>query len=268
MTDLVWPWPWNMWFSPENVPLPRTCICGGAGYYRLHAPRGHPLFGKGIPCICKTNQIERRRGEELRRWSGLRKQQLLDLTFEAFRPEWSVPVEGSHVPKATICKKMAALKKACQEYAADPAGWLVLTGNVGSGKTHLCCAIVNDVLRRGCGAHFNSVAAMLDLLRGSYQFGSFDEWFSRLQQIEVLVLDDLGVERGTDWAKEKLFELIDYRYINRLPLVVTTNLSLTDERIDLRLRSRLREGSHVRQGWSRVLPLPAGDSRPMRKWDR
>ena len=263
MTNIAWPRPWDHWFSPKHVPLPSTCCCNGLGYYRMQAPLGHPLFGKGIPCICKTNEIEARRAQELRRWSGLQDQQFFDLTFTNFHPEWSVPVDG--MSKTKVFEEMSKAKRACEEYAKKPDGWLVLIGNVGSGKTHLSCAIANEVLKDGRAAHFNSVAAMLDLLRASYSCDSFDEWFERLQKVTVLALDDLGAERGTDWAREKLFELVDYRYINRLPLVVTTNLSLKDERIDLRLRSRLAEGSQVqRHGWARVLPLVAGDIRPAR----
>jgi len=265
-STIAWPKPWNLWFRPEDVPLPKACCCVGLGYYRMNAPVGHPLFGKGFPCVCKTNQIERNRAEELRHWSGMGKQQLLSLTFSAFQPECCVPPSDSHVPKATIVNEMVKVKKLCQDYAKNPDGWLVLWGKVGCGKTHLACAIINEVLAAGHGAHFNSVAGMLDLLRSSYEFGAFDTWFKRLQGVAVLALDDLGAERGTDWSREKLFELIDYRYMNRLPLVVTTNLSLTDERIQLRLRSRLQEGSRIRQGWSRVLPLPAGDIRLMREW--
>jgi len=190
--------------------------------------------------------------------------QLFDLTFDRFLPELSVPPPNIDVKK--VKTEMGRIKKVCEQYAARPEGWLVLTGSVGSGKTHLACAVVNAVLARSKGAHFNSVAGMLDLLRGTYKIGAFDEWFRRLQEVTVLALDDLGAERVTDWANEKLFELIDHRYVNRLPLVVTTNLALTDERIQLRLRSRLQEGSHIRQGWSRVLPLPAGDIRPAREW--
>ena len=263
-SSTLWPKPFDGLFRPEDVPLPRNCICGGAGYYRLNAPLGHPLFGKGIPCICRTSSEAQRRATELRRWSGLSRTQLLTLTFEKFDP--SLSVAPSHIDRKKVRDEMARIKRACQEYARKPAGWLVLTGSVGSGKTHLAFAIVDAVLAQGKAAHCNSVAGMLDSLRSTYAINAFDEWFSRLQKVTVLALDDLGAQRATDWANEKLFELIDYRYINRLPLVVTTNLSLNDESIPLRLRSRLQEGSKIRQGWSRVLPLPAGDIRPRRAW--
>ena len=264
--SILWPKPFDHLFRSEDVPMPRNCICGGAGYYRMNAPPGHPLFGKGIPCICRANANENRRATELRGWSGISRSQLFDLTFERFDPTLSVP--PPHLDVKKVRAEMGRIKQVCQQYAAKPQGWLVLVGAVGSGKTHLACAIVNAVLAQGKGAHFNSVAGMLDLLRSTYKIGAFDTWFQRLQTVTVLALDDLGAERATDWATEKLFELVDHRYVNRLPLVVTTNLALTDEGIALRLRSRLQEGSEVRQGWSRVLPLPAGDIRPRREWAR
>ena len=261
-----WSPPWNVWLKPEHVPQPKTCCCGGLGYYRLAAPLGHPLFGKGVPCICKTDELAARQADDLRRWSGMSKPQLLDLTFQGFDPRLCVPISGSHTSKAKVIQEMTKVKRICQDYATQPRGWLVLIGNVGCGKTHLACAIVNMMLRSGRSAHINTIAGMLDALRASMKVGMFDEWIKRLKRVGLLVLDDLGAERATDWANEKMFQLIDARYMNRQPLVVTTNLNPNDERIHARLRSRLQEGAKVKGGWVRVIPIPAGDIRPKKAW--
>ena len=266
MGTSTWPPPFDHWLKPEDVPLPRVCICKGIGFYRVRAPLGHPLFGKGIPCICKTNELARKQGDELRRWSGLSTGQLLDFTFEAFDPGLCVVPPDSEDSRSGVVSEMRKIKSVCSGYALNPKGWLVLIGRVGSGKSHLACAIVNSMIERSQSAHIGTVAAMLDGLRAAMSIGAFEGWWRRLKQVRLLVLDDLGAERETDWATEKIFELVDQRYVNRQPLVVTTNLGLSDERFNPRLASRLQEGAKVEQGWVRVLALPAGDIRPVRVW--
>jgi DNA replication protein DnaC len=68
---------------------------------------------------------------------------------------------------------------------------------------------------------------------------TFEERFNEIRNASLLVLDDFGTQNATAWAQEKLFQIINYRYINKLPLVVTTNLSLDE--IDARIRSRVTD---------------------------
>jgi len=82
-------------------------------------------------------------------------------------------------------------------------------------------------------------------LRSAYsaEDTTFEERFDQVRQAPLLVLDDLGTHNATDWAREKLFQILNYRYVNHLPLVVTTNLAL--EEIDGRIRSRLSDPGSV-----------------------
>jgi DNA replication protein DnaC len=79
------------------------------------------------------------------------------------------------------------------------------------------------------------------MLRFSYdsEDTTFEERFNEIRNASLLILDDFGTQNATGWAQEKLFQIINYRYINKLPLVVTTNLSLDE--IDARMRSRLSD---------------------------
>jgi len=88
---------------------------------------------------------------------------------------------------------------------------------------------------------FLTVPDLLDWLRYSYDAvdDSFERRFEELRNVSLLVLDDLGAHNATGWAVEKLFQIIDYRYIRKLPTVVTTNLDLED--LDDRIRSRLQD---------------------------
>jgi DNA replication protein DnaC len=85
------------------------------------------------------------------------------------------------------------------------------------------------------------VPDLLDMLRFSYdsEDTTFEERFTEIRNASLLVLDDFGTQNATGWAQEKLFQIINYRYINKLPLVLTTNLSIDE--IDARVRSRLAD---------------------------
>jgi DNA replication protein DnaC len=87
---------------------------------------------------------------------------------------------------------------------------------------------------------FITAPDLLDYLRYTYDptaNASFDQRFQAVKNVPILILDDLGVENATPWAKEKLFQLLDYRYVTRKPTVITTARDI--EKIDDRMRSRL-----------------------------
>ncbi|MCI0475851.1 MAG: ATP-binding protein, partial [Anaerolineales bacterium] len=128
----------------------------------------------------------------------------------------------------------------CKHYAEAPEGWLVLTGEYGSGKTHLAAAIANWREQAGDTPLFIVVPDLLDHLRATYNPHSpitYDRRFDEIRNASFLVLDDLGTESATPWAKEKLFQIVNYRYAARLPTVFTT--SQTVDEIEPRLRSRM-----------------------------
>jgi DNA replication protein DnaC len=88
---------------------------------------------------------------------------------------------------------------------------------------------------------FLTVPDLLDTLRFSFdaEDTTFEERFEEIRTASLLVLDDFGTQNATEWAQEKLFQIINYRYINRLPLVVTTNLAM--DQLEPRIRSRLAD---------------------------
>jgi DNA replication protein DnaC len=137
---------------------------------------------------------------------------------------------------------LRAAYETCRHYAEAPEGWLVLTGDYGSGKTHLAAAIANYREEAGDTALFIVVPDLLDHLRATFNPHSpisYDRRFDEIRSAQLLVLDDLGTESATPWAKEKLFQIVNYRYAARLPTVFTTTQSLDE--IEPRLRSRMAD---------------------------
>lgn len=241
----------------------KTCCCGGTGYVRLNVPVSHKLFGAAVPCVCQRDHIAKQQAERLRGASGLSDAELWRWRFDTFEPG-AARVNG--LSKAETITAMRAILDACRDYAADPRGWLVLQGNVGTGKTHLAYAIAGAVLGRGGDVYAQTTPDLLDTLRSGYKDGTYDAWMDTLKNVGLLVLDDLGTESHPDsgWVDQALFQIVNHRYSKRLPMVVTTNLSVPEaKRMDARLVSRMLDGANREDGWTRVLTMPCADFRRM-----
>ena len=210
----------------------RVCpICKGAGYLVKDVPPDHPDFGQLYPCQCKTEELEAKRLSDLQDLSQLGV--LSRMTFQSFKPEGV----GLNTQKRENLRR--AYERA-KHFAQESAGWLILKGGYGCGKTHLAAAISNYRIANGQPVLFVVVPDLLDHLRATYaptSQVSFDKRFEEVREAPLLILDDLGTQSSTPWAQEKLYQILNYRYNARLPTVVTTNHEL--EEIDLRLRSRL-----------------------------
>lgn len=120
----------------------------------------------------------------------------------------------------------------CEDFANAPQGWLVLSGVSGSGKTHLAAAIANRLVSGAFGdVMFIVVPDLLDHLRAAFGPNStmpYDRRFDEIKKAPCLVLDDLGTESATPWAREKLYQLLNFRYNAQLPTVITTARSIDD----------------------------------------
>jgi len=194
---------------------------------------GHPNFGKLEICVCRQRDVSEQIRDRLFSISHL--DELKDLTFESFKPRGR---KGLGEMQATSLEMAFNQSK---HYANNLKGWLLLQGGYGCGKTHLAAAIANFVVEMGVPTLFLTVPDLLDTLRFSYdsESTSFEERFDEIRNAQLLVLDDFGTQNATGWAQEKLFQIINYRYINKFPLVVTTNLALDE--VEARIRSRLAD---------------------------
>ncbi|HEY54224.1 MAG TPA: ATP-binding protein [Caldilineae bacterium] len=221
-------------FSSSNSDDDSVCpLCMGLGFIKKDVPVGHPDFGKAIPCSCIAPKIQETRRRQMNALGAL--EMLNEMTFDNFRPDGvALPFERQRTLRAAY--------EAARSFAAQPNGWLLLTGSFGVGKTHLAAAIGNEVTNRGGQPIFVLVPDLLDHLRSSFSPASdepFDELFERMKDAPLLILDDLGAESPTSWAKEKLFQLLNHRYLRRLPTVITSNRPT--EVFEPRLRSRLMD---------------------------
>lgn len=197
----------------------RCCHCDDAGRVRLLLLPGDPAFGKSVPCShCHAEPLPDERDERLARLMRM-------------------PREYTHKRLRDWLPSNSSKRRAVESWsAAWPLTYpfLVLAGSIGTGKSHLAAGVLwrlaeeHDVY-----GQFWPVPELLDRYRASYN-GRDDERESTadvdaaINRIPLLVLDDFGKERATDWASERLFALIDQRWRNHQATVVTTNLALRE----------------------------------------
>src|SRR3990172_3022434 len=220
---------------------PKCPHCGGVGYVRYDVPLGHEKFGKLESCVCRAKDVAEGARSRLFAMSNLNR--LSHLTFENFN------ASGNDRAKFMSAQDRENLHKSfeiCEDFARNPTGWLLLEGGYGCGKTHLAAAIANFAVNKGTPTLFITVPDLLDSLRFAYADPetTFEQRFEEIRNASLLILDDFGTQNATAWAQEKLFQIINYRYINKLPTVITTNLILDE--IEGRIRSRLQDDEFVK----------------------
>ena len=129
--------------------IDRCPICKGAGWLQSDVPLGHPMFGRLIKCSCQREIEARDNARSMRQISRL------------------AGVGGKSIASfETETQEQARAKSIAEAYARDPRGWLVFSGNCGTGKTHLAAGIANDYMERsGRTVIFAVVPDLLDHLR-------------------------------------------------------------------------------------------------------
>lgn len=216
-------------------------MCQGTGYVRVEVPVGHPDFGKALICQCRLQVEARDRLERLQRLSNLGP--LSRLTFDDFLPTGRPGRTTDPLGQDRVRYALAMARA----FADAPQGWLVLMGASGCGKTHLAAAVANQSLGLGHQVFFITVPDLLDHLRLAFHPQSevsYDELFEHVRNVEVLALDDLGAQSSTPWAREKLVQLLNHRYVGRLPTIITSSTPLKE--MEEHLRSRLTDPSLCR----------------------
>ena len=149
---------------------------------------------------------------------------LTRMTFDSF------DTRGNNSTAAQRASLRTAFESA-KAYAADPDGWLTLFGGTGVGKTHLAIAIASARRELGFPVFFAFVPELMDYLRYTFRPDSgvaYDNVFDQVRNAPLLILDDLNNERLTDWAYERLYQIVVHRHNSRMPTVITSPADITD----------------------------------------
>lgn len=185
------------------------------------------MLGKiAVMCDCEREAEERRENE--------RRQQELCVRIEKMRRDgmadrayckWTFALDDGQAPDVSCtCKKFAENWEQMQDNNVG----LLLYGGIGTGKTFFAACIANCLLDKGIPVLMTNFPRILNRIQSTGLGQGQNETIDALARYALVVLDDLGVERGTDYAAEQIFAVVDARYRSGKPLIVTTNLAPSD----------------------------------------
>jgi DNA replication protein DnaC len=191
--------------------------CGGTGW-RVVKTDGMPVAER-CECVAET------RVEELNKAAQI-PENYRHASFETFH----LPQDNPTAQRG-LADVMLAVNAFTRGYPNNPKPGLLLVGPPGTGKTHLAIAALRLLLSRGHEGIFFDYQNLLERIRAGYSEAlgtSSREAYRIALEVEVLLLDDLGAHRVTDWVEDTVTSIVTYRYNHRKPVIATTNLSDPD----------------------------------------
>lgn len=190
--------------------------CGGTGK-TLIEERERRFLPDQTYWTCSCRQEFLRRIEDAEFPSQFSEATLSDLEWSAVQPD-------------DVRASLQTYADHSNDYLAEHFGALLL-GPVGCGKTHLAVGLAKIAVALGYTALFVNVPEWLQSLLDSYGQGSSETertWMDNLRNVDVLVLDDLGAEKPSDWMRERLYLVVNHRTVTRRVNIVTSNQSLDE----------------------------------------
>ncbi len=211
---------------PIPPPVYICSVCKDAGFVYPRDEWGRVIYSRAVPCSgrgCKRDQMEQLRFADSP--AVARGVQRPEQTFESFQP-----VRGA----AEALRHARSLAAGRGDFI-----WLLIYGDSGNGKTHLCNAMAREVIRRGIDTRLVAVADLFTAMRSAIGHEGSDSTMQRFKETQFLVLDDYGTQAGSEWETARFDELMAYRYAGLMPTAMTTNLDVTE--LPERLRSRFED---------------------------
>lgn len=177
-------------------------------------------------CTCKCDWDEQKAYEE-RRKENRREVDIERLKREGFEnisseKMWFSKDDGGNQSVMKMAKNYC---KRFKDYQASGTG-LIIYGDVGTGKTFTAGCIANELISQGISVHMTNFATILGKVQEN--FDGRQKYIDELKKFKLLIIDDLGAERSTDYTNEIIFSVVDARYRLALPIIVTTNLLYRD----------------------------------------
>lgn len=172
-----------------------------------------PIF---CECAVRADEEERRQSAALQtaiQTAQLRHLSMIEEIYSECRFD-AAERNGENFRSIKICERYA---EKFPQMLRENRG-LLLFGDVGTGKTFSAACIANELLAQGYSVIMTSLIKLVD--------GGAEELIARIGDIDLLILDDLGAERSTDYGLERLYGAVDARYRSGKPVIYTTNLPL------------------------------------------
>ena len=190
------------------------------------SPDKAALFGRDrhpAECDCRRKSREEREAAEKRRRhldtvEDLKRRGFTDTAMR----EWTFENDNGRNPQTGLARRYV---EHWEDMRTDNIGCL-FWGGVGTGKSYLAGCIANALMEKEIPVYMTNFALILNDLTASFE--GRNEYISRLCRYPLLIIDDFGMERSTDYGLEQVYNVIDSRYRSRKPLIVTTNLTLQE----------------------------------------
>lgn len=197
--------------------------CNGAKQTRIIIDTSGDKEEKIVPCLCPCKQAEISAKE------AAEEQQKFERRVGRYRetgfPEREMQTWNFENDDMTNPRITEAMKKYVEhfEHFRKHGKGLLLYGSCGTGKTYAACEVANALIDKGYSAFVTNFARIINTLQGVYEK---QDYIDSLNRFQLLVIDDLGIERDTPYAKEQVFNVVDSRYRIGLPMIITTNLTI------------------------------------------
>lgn len=192
--------------------------CEDKGYYDIN--------GKTVRCSCMKSALISCACAELNRYAPLSLS-----TFESFDLEYYDKSINPKV-KTSPYEHMSKVFRLCQNYAdnfSKNSESILMSGETGLGKTHLSLAIANEVIKKGYGVVYASAPPIISKLEKEYFSSDKDDsLFSMLADCDLLIIDDLGTEFYSQFAVSQFYNLFNSRMLSNKPIIINTNLTITE----------------------------------------
>ena len=205
----------------------RTLYCGKCRQPKeAYFPEGKSLFGrdrhpKECDCQRKRRETLEAADRERKHREEVERLKRKGFTDPAMR-EWTFENDNGKCPQMHNAHSYVER----WEQIKEENHGLILWGNVGTGKSYFAGCIANALMEREVSVCMTNFALILNDLAASFK--DRNEYISRLCSFPLLILDDFGMERGTEYGLEQVYNVIDSRYRCGKPLIVTTNLTLEE----------------------------------------
>lgn len=155
------------------------------------------------------------RAKQLRERSNLGKR-FASRTFDTFDPSSNKSIYAA-------CKRYVENKV----YDSEKNG-LIICGSCGTGKTHLAAAIANSLADEGVSVLFDTFGGHLEKLKEEFNSNGEPKYLNFMKNVDMLILDDVGKEKQTEWSESVMFGIINSRYESMKPVIITSNFSQSE----------------------------------------
>lgn len=179
------------------------------------------IFGKEkiVRCICSCRVKEKAADKEREKIQERIKKRRICFA-ETNMATWTF--ENDDGKNAGIIEAMKNYVENFPEFRKNGQG-LLLYGPVGTGKSYSAACVANALIDKDYSVLMTNFATMVNQIQGMFE--GKQEYINSLNRYSLLIIDDLGAERNTEYMAEQVFNIIDSRYRSGLPMIITTNLT-------------------------------------------